>query len=110
MPAKRKIWRRKRSSACARRPSRPPVPKDVTVATLFAEIAATQQKTLKVIVKTDVFGLSEAVRHVLEGIKSSKVQLEIVSVEVGLVTKNDVLMASTGGAVIVGFNTAWRMV
>ncbi|MBI5382877.1 MAG: translation initiation factor IF-2 [Opitutae bacterium] len=81
------------------------VPKDISVASLFAEIAATQQKTLKVIVKTDVFGSSEAVRHVLDGIKSTKVQLEIVSIDVGLVTKNDVLMASTGGAVIVGFNT-----
>jgi len=81
------------------------VPKDISVATLFAEIAATQQKTLKVLVKTDVFGSAEAVRHVLESIKSAKVQLELVSVDVGLVTKNDVLMASTGGAVIVGFNT-----
>jgi translation initiation factor IF-2 len=81
------------------------VPKDISVATLFAEIAATQQKTLKVLVKTDVFGSAEAVRHVLDSIKSAKVQLEIVSVDVGLVTKNDVLMASTGGALIVGFNT-----
>jgi len=81
------------------------VPKDISVATLFAEIAATQQKTLKVLVKTDVFGSAEAVRHVLESIKSAKGQLESVSVDVGLVTKNDVLMASTGGAVIVGFNT-----
>ncbi len=81
------------------------VPKDITVANLFAEIAATQQKILKVIVKTDVYGSSEAVRNVLEGIKSAKVSLEIVSIDVGLVTKNDVLMASTGGAVIVGFNT-----
>jgi translation initiation factor IF-2 len=81
------------------------VPKEVSVEKLFAEIAATQHKTLKVILKTDVFGSSEAVRSILEGIKSTKVSLEIVSVDVGLVTKNDVLMASAAGAVIVGFNT-----
>jgi translation initiation factor IF-2 len=80
-------------------------PKQVSVESLFANIAATQQKVLKVIIKTDVFGSSEAVRHVLEGIKSSKVTLEIVSTDVGLVSKNDVLMAGTGGAVIIGFNT-----
>jgi translation initiation factor IF-2 len=80
-------------------------PKEVSVEQLFANIAATQQKTLKVIVKTDVFGSSEAVRNVLEGIKSTKVTLEIVSIDVGLVTKNDVLMASAAGAVIIGFNT-----
>jgi translation initiation factor IF-2 len=81
------------------------VPKDVSVASLFAEIAATQQKALKMIVKTDVFGSAEAVRQVLDGINSVKVQHEIVSIEVGLITKNDVLMAGTGGAVIIGFNT-----
>ena len=81
------------------------VPKEVSVEQLFANIAATQAKVLKVIIKTDVFGSSEAVRNILEGIKSTKVQLEIVSVEVGLVTKNDILMASAAGAVVIGFHT-----
>jgi translation initiation factor IF-2 len=80
-------------------------PKEISVEKLFADIAANQQRTLKVIIKTDVFGSAEAVRSVLEGIKSTKVSLDIVSIDVGLVTKNDVLMASTGGAVIIGFNT-----
>ncbi|MBX3749408.1 MAG: translation initiation factor IF-2 [Opitutaceae bacterium] len=80
-------------------------PKEVSVEQLFANIAATQAKVLKVIVKTDVFGSAEALRNVLEGIKSTKVSLEIVSTDVGLVTKNDVLMASAAGAVILGFHT-----
>jgi translation initiation factor IF-2 len=80
-------------------------PKEVSVESLFANIAATQAKVLKVIIKTDVFGSTEAVRNVLENIKSTKVSLEIVSTEVGLVTKNDVLMASAAGATIIGFNT-----
>ncbi|HUR57939.1 MAG TPA: translation initiation factor IF-2 [Opitutaceae bacterium] len=81
------------------------VPKEVSVEQLFANIAATQAKVLKVIIKTDVFGSSEAVRNILENIKSTKVQLEIVSIEVGLVTKNDILMASAAGAVVIGFHT-----
>jgi translation initiation factor IF-2 len=81
------------------------VPKDVSVESLFANIAANQQKALKVIIKTDVFGSAEAVRQVLEGIKSTKVALEIVSAEVGLVTKNDVIMAGAAGATVLGFNT-----
>jgi len=80
-------------------------PKEVSVERLFANIAATQAKVLKVIIKTDVFGSSEAVRVILDGIKSTKVQLEIVSIEVGLVTKNDVLMAGASGALIIGFHT-----
>jgi translation initiation factor IF-2 len=81
------------------------VPKEVSVESLFANIAATQQKMLKVIVKSDVYGSAEAVRGILENIKSTKVSLEIVASEVGLVTKNDVQMASAAGAVIIAFNT-----
>ncbi|MEO7599334.1 MAG: translation initiation factor IF-2 [Opitutus sp.] len=80
-------------------------PKEVSVEQLFANIAATQAKVLKLIIKTDVFGSSEAVRSILENIKSTKVSLEIVSTDVGLVSKNDVLMASASGAVVIGFNT-----
>jgi translation initiation factor IF-2 len=80
-------------------------PKEISVEKLFAEIAASQQKTLRVILKCDVFGSIEAVRNILDGIKSQKVALEILSGEVGLVGKNDVLMAGAAGAVIVGFNT-----
>jgi translation initiation factor IF-2 len=81
------------------------VPKEISVESLFANIAATQAKTLRVVIKSDVFGSAEAVRGILEGIKSSKVDLEVVSSEVGLVTKNDVLMASAADSVIVAFNT-----
>jgi translation initiation factor IF-2 len=81
------------------------MPKEVSVEKLFAEIAASQQKTLRVVLKCDVFGSIEAVRNLLDGIKSAKVSLEIVSGEVGMIGKNDVLMAGAAGAVIVGFNT-----
>jgi translation initiation factor IF-2 len=80
-------------------------PKENTLDSLFANIAATQQKVLKVIIKTDVFGSTEAVRNILEAIKSTKVSLEIVSTDVGIITKNDVLMAGAAGSVIIGFNT-----
>ena len=79
--------------------------KDISVEHLFANIAATQQKVLKVIVKADVFGSAEAVKQLLESIKSTKVSLEIVSTDVGLITKNDVIMAAAAGATIVGFST-----
>jgi translation initiation factor IF-2 len=79
--------------------------KDMSIENLFANIVATQQKVLKVIIKADVFGSAEAVRQLLEGIKSPKVSLEIVSTDVGLVTKNDVIMAAAAGATILGFST-----
>lgn len=80
-------------------------PKEVSVEKLFANIAATQVNTLKVILKTDVYGSSEAVRNLLEGIKSDKVALEIIANDVGLVTKNDILLAGTSNAMVIGFHT-----
>ncbi|MDD3179298.1 MAG: translation initiation factor IF-2 [Opitutaceae bacterium] len=80
-------------------------PKDTSLDALFANIAATQQKVLRVVVKCDVYGSVEAIRNVLESIKSTKVSLEMVGTEVGLISKNDVLLASAAKAIIVGFNT-----
>ena len=81
------------------------VPKDVSLDALFANIAATQEKVLRVVLKSDVFGSVEAVRNVLEGIKSTKVKVEVVAADVGIIGKNDVLMAGASNAVIIGFNT-----
>jgi len=81
------------------------VPKDTSIDALFASIAATQKRMLKVVLKCDVFGSVEAVRGMLEGIKSEKVGLEVVASDVGLISKNDVLLASTSGALVIGFNT-----
>ncbi len=80
-------------------------PKEVSVEALFANIAATQAKVLKLVIKSDVYGSSEAVRGMIEGIQSEKVSAEIVANEVGLVTKNDVQRASAAGATILAFNT-----
>ena len=80
-------------------------PKDVSLDALFANIAATQEKVLRVVLKSDVFGSLEAVRNVLEGIKSTKVSLNIVAGDVGIISKNDVQMANASKAVIIGFNT-----
>jgi len=80
-------------------------PKDTSLDALFANIAATQEKVLRVVLKSDVFGSVEAVRSILDGIKSTKVSLDIVAADVGIITKNDVLMASASKAVVIGFNT-----
>ncbi|GHC09103.1 translation initiation factor IF-2 [Cerasicoccus arenae] len=64
-----------------------------------------QQKTLSVIVKADVHGSMEAVIGMLESIKSDKVSLRVIVSDVGLVSKNDVVLASSSKATIVAFNT-----
>jgi len=71
---------------------------------LFAAISKSKATTYQVILKADVRGSLEALEGSLDMIKSDKVILEILQSEVGQITKNDIKMASTSSADILGFN------
>ena len=71
---------------------------------LFAAIEATQKKKFSVLVKADVYGTAEALATSLQAIKSDKIDLEVVDMGVGDVTRNDIIMASAAESCIVGFN------
>ena len=75
-----------------------------TVEDLFAAIENQQKKCLRVIVKSDVHGSTEALVQALKAIESDKVDLDVISKGVGQITKNDITLASAGGAIVVGFN------
>jgi len=71
---------------------------------LFEVIAGKQKKTLRVILKGDVYGSVEAVVTALEALDSEKVALEVVSSGVGAVSKSDVQRAAAGDTIVIGFN------
>jgi translation initiation factor IF-2 len=71
---------------------------------LFAAISKSKATTYQVILKADVRGSLEALEGSLDMIKSDKVILEVLQSEVGQITKNDIKMASTSSADILGFN------
>jgi len=71
---------------------------------LFAAISKSKATTYQVILKADVRGSLEALEGSLGMIKSDKVILEVLQSEVGQITKNDIKMASTTSADILGFN------
>ena len=75
-----------------------------TVEDLFAAIENQQKKCLRIIVKSDVHGSTEALVQALKAIESDKVELDVISKGVGHITKNDITLASAGGAMVVGFN------
>jgi len=75
-----------------------------TIEDLFAAIENQQKKCLRVIVKSDVHGSTQALVNSLKAIESDKVDLKIISSGVGHVSKSDITLASTGDACIVGFN------
>ncbi len=76
----------------------------VTLENLFATLAATESKVLKVVVKADTQGSVEAIVEALKKIESEKVSLEIIHSDVGTITENDVALASASNAVILGFH------
>ncbi len=66
--------------------------------------AEESSKELFLILKTDVFGSSEAIKTALDKIPSEKVKLKIVYSGVGAITESDVNLAIASNAIIVGFN------
>ena len=77
----------------------------VTLENLFAQLASSSSKVLKVVVKADTQGSVEAIVEALRKIESDKVSLEIIHSAVGTITESDVALASASEAVILGFHT-----
>jgi len=71
---------------------------------LFAAISKSKKTSYRVILKADVRGSLEALEESLGLIESDKVLLEILQGDIGQVTKNDVKMANTSEADVIGFN------
>ena len=76
----------------------------VTLENLFAKIGEGEMKELPLIVKADVQGSAEAVKSSLEKISNEEVRVRVIHAAVGAVNESDILLASTSGAIIVGFN------
>ena len=76
----------------------------VTLDNLFAKMQEGEMKELKLIVKADVQGSAEAVKASLEKISNEEVRVKVIHAGVGAVNESDILLASTSGAIIVGFN------
>lgn len=87
-----------------RRKSKLVVARRSTLEGLFANIAANEQKALKVIVKADVQGSVEAVCKCLRDLPQEKIRLDILHSDVGAITENDVLLASASDGIVIGFN------
>jgi translation initiation factor IF-2 len=71
---------------------------------MFSNMEAGQKKNLTVVVKADVRGSLEAIMASLNDIGNDEVQVNIISSGIGGITENDVNLAITSGAIIVGFN------
>ena len=76
---------------------------DNSVEALFSAIAKAEQKIFRAVVRADVQGSLEALIASFAEIGGDQVDFEVVQADVGPITKNDVIMANTADAAIVGF-------
>ena len=76
----------------------------VTLDNLFARMQEGEMKELPLIVKADVQGSAEALKASLEKISNEEVRVKVIHTGVGAINESDILLASTAGAIIVGFN------
>ena len=76
----------------------------VTLDNLFARMQEGEMKELALIVKADVQGSAEAVKASMEKISNEEVRVKVIHAGVGAINESDILLASTSGAIIVGFN------
>lgn len=78
----------------------------MTLENLMEKMASEGQKDLNVIIKADVQGSTEAIAFALNQLNAdqSQVRVKVVTSAVGVITENDVNLASTANALVVGFN------
>lgn len=71
---------------------------------MFASFGAGDKKILNVVVKTDVRGSLEAIVAALNALGNDEVEVRVVGEGVGGITENDINLALTTRAFVVGFN------
>ena len=70
----------------------------------LATDAGSEKKILNVIVKADVQGAFEAVVELLNKVQNEEVKVECIHGGVGAINENDVLLAKSANAHLIGFN------
>jgi len=80
-------------------------PKQSRMEDLMSMVQGDNKIQLNIILKGDVQGSVQAIENAINEIKSDKVEPRFIKSAAGAITENDIIMASSSGAVILGFNT-----
>ena len=76
----------------------------VTLAEVHSMMESGEAQSLDLIVKTDVQGSIDAVRSALQALNTGETKVNIIHVQAGTISENDILLAAASNAIIVGFN------
>jgi len=79
--------------------------KKTTLESLYSDIANSEVKELKVIIKADLQGSAEALKASLEKLSTREIRLSVIHSSAGAINESDVtLAAADSNAIIIGFN------
>jgi len=76
----------------------------VNLNTLYDQISSGKVKELNVILKTDVQGSLEPIRHQLEQLGTDQVKVRVIHSGTGNISESDVMLAAASRGLIIGFN------
>ncbi len=76
----------------------------VSMEAIFDKLKAGAVKELPIVLKSDVAGSAEAIKGMFEKIGTTEVKLKMIHSAVGGINASDVLLASSAGGIVVGFN------
>ena len=76
----------------------------VTLESLHEMLAKGEVKDLNVIVKADVHGTAEAIAEQVKKLTGNEVQTRVLRAATGDISENDVNLAASSNAIIIGFN------
>ncbi|HLS91847.1 MAG TPA: translation initiation factor IF-2 [Limnochordia bacterium] len=74
------------------------------LAELFSRVQEGEVKDLNIVVKADVQGSVEALRHSLEKLSDDRVRVNVIHGAAGGITESDINLAAVSNAIVIGFN------
>ena len=77
----------------------------VSLESLHEMLESGEMKELKIIVKADVQGTAEAIADSVRKLSDEKVQITLLRAASGEISENDVNLAASSNAIIIGFNS-----
>lgn len=78
--------------------------KKLSLQNLFKKMEDKEIKSFPIIIKTDSFGSGEVIEEVLLKQSIENLKVVIVHKSIGNISESDILLASTSGSIIIGFN------
>jgi translation initiation factor IF-2 len=76
----------------------------ITLEELFSKIKAGEARELNLILKADVQGSLEPILNEIKNLGKGEIRINILYAETGNISENDVLLASSSQAIIIGFS------